>query len=56
MHQGKGASKDELLALTEGPTEALDKQKDISYNDIRTRLQHLELELTSASTQNGGVL
>ncbi|KAL6969534.1 hypothetical protein U1Q18_029246 [Sarracenia purpurea var. burkii] len=46
MHEAKNASKEEILAITKGgSTEASEKQKEISHSDIRTRLQHLELEL-----------
>lgn len=46
--EGKGASDDESTAMTELSAEALNKPDGISSNEIRTRLHHLELELTSA--------
>ncbi|KAK3026651.1 hypothetical protein RJ639_040678 [Escallonia herrerae] len=41
-------SKDEILGIAAGATEALDRQIGTSHNQIRTHLQHLELELASA--------
>ncbi|GMP94144.1 hypothetical protein CsSME_00043706 [Camellia sinensis var. sinensis] len=38
----------EVLATMEGSTEALDKQEAINHKEIRTRLQQMELELSSA--------
>lgn len=46
--EGKGASDDESIAMTELSAEALNKPNGISSNEIQTRLHHLELELTSA--------
>lgn len=44
----KVASDDEFIAMTECSAESLNKPNDISNNEIRTHLHHLELELTSA--------
>ncbi|XP_058195001.1 protein PTST homolog 2, chloroplastic isoform X2 [Rhododendron vialii] len=44
----KVASDDEFIATTECSAESLNKPNDISNNEIRTRVHHLELELTSA--------
>ncbi|PSS13546.1 Protein PTST like [Actinidia chinensis var. chinensis] len=44
----KDTSKEEMLAITNGSMEPLAKQKVSSHNDIRTRLQHMELELASS--------
>ncbi|KAG5522372.1 hypothetical protein RHGRI_034526 [Rhododendron griersonianum] len=44
----KVASDDEFIAMTECSDESLNKPNDISNNEIRTRLHHLGLELTSA--------
>ncbi|PSR85041.1 Protein PTST like [Actinidia chinensis var. chinensis] len=48
MLEAKDDSKEEMLAITNGFTEPLDKQKVSSHNDIRTRLWHMELELASS--------
>ncbi|GFZ00121.1 5'-AMP-activated protein kinase-like protein [Actinidia rufa] len=48
MLAAKDASKEEMIAITNGSTEPLAKQKVSSHNDIRTRLQHMELELASS--------
>ncbi|XP_057509292.1 protein PTST homolog 2, chloroplastic-like [Actinidia eriantha] len=48
MLAAKDASKEEMIAITNGSTELLAKQKVSSHNDIRTRLQHMELELASS--------
>ncbi|KAA8533024.1 hypothetical protein F0562_032859 [Nyssa sinensis] len=48
MSGERDASKDETLAVTEGAFKPLDRQKQINHNQIRTRLQDMELELSSA--------
>ncbi|XP_009610612.1 protein PTST homolog 2, chloroplastic [Nicotiana tomentosiformis] len=41
------SSRDGLLTITENSYEALERWKNDNYNDIRPRLRHLELELSS---------
>uniref|UniRef100_A0A5B6YIA4 AMP-activated protein kinase glycogen-binding domain-containing protein n=1 Tax=Davidia involucrata TaxID=16924 RepID=A0A5B6YIA4_DAVIN len=48
MSEEKDASKDETLAITEGAIKPLDRQKQINHNQIRARLQRMELELSFA--------
>ncbi|XP_052173298.1 protein PTST homolog 2, chloroplastic [Diospyros lotus] len=48
MHEGKDVSRNEVLAIAKGSGEAMDKRKNMSHNEIRSRIQHLELELASA--------
>ncbi|GMP94148.1 hypothetical protein CsSME_00043706 [Camellia sinensis var. sinensis] len=48
IHEEKDATEYEVLATMEGSTEALDKQEAINHKEIRTRLQQMELELSSA--------
>ena len=48
MHEGKDVSRNEVLAIAKGSGEAPDKKKNMSHNEIRSRIQHLELELASA--------
>ncbi|KAA8532950.1 hypothetical protein F0562_032933 [Nyssa sinensis] len=48
MSGESAASKDETYAVTDGAIKPLDRQKQINHNQIRTRLQDMELELSSA--------
>lgn len=48
FHEAEDDPKDRIIAVSEGSSEVLDEKGDnISRIDLRTRLQHLELQLTS---------